>query len=80
MEFVLPKLNKLDVNTPITNPGNISNPKTVFDHTEFPKEIVLEKNTHNDNLIENYFRNEMKKVLQYIIEMRCKYIWYSKMI
>ncbi|WP_322901233.1 hypothetical protein [Mycoplasmopsis felis] len=67
IEFVLPKLNKLDVNTPITNPGNISNPKTVFDHTEFPKEIVLEKNTHNDNLIENYFRNEMKKVLQYII-------------
>ncbi|MGZ9756878.1 hypothetical protein [Mycoplasma sp. 4423] len=65
-EYQFSPTEKIDSSSNLTYPGDINNPKQIFDKSSFPNSVILENSEHNINIVSNYFRTEMQKVLTYI--------------
>ncbi|WP_044094096.1 hypothetical protein [Mycoplasmopsis canis] len=54
----------LSNDTQLTSQGNVSDPKRIFDKTDFPENVVLENSNNNKIIVERYFENELVKVIK----------------
>ncbi|TDV24452.1 hypothetical protein BCF59_0422 [Mycoplasmopsis mustelae] len=73
-KYQFPELTKINIKTLLSSQGDLKNPKLLFDKTEFPKNVVLSKTPNNISLMNLYFRNEMNKVLSFIVNKGNQYI------